>query len=113
MLAAIALIVAPGVIRLSPVDFRTEFVHPVWWNVGWLLVLPVFVAARACPKLAWLVGLCAGVPQFVVAAVVVGRYQDSGWGDGLEYLTYLQAAVMTVVFLVAALVGYLFRRRAS
>jgi hypothetical protein len=103
----VALVTASGVTEVAPDDFQTEFVDPIWWNVGWLLVVPVFIGARMFPKIALPLALCAGLPQFVVAYVVVQRYRDSGWSDGLEVLSYVQAAAMAVAFLAAALVGYL------
>ncbi len=115
VLAAVSLATASGVTQVSRWDFDTEFADPLWWNLGWLLVVPVFFVARAWRDVGWLLlsGLCPAVPQFVIAAVVVRRYADTGWGDGLEYLAYAQAAVMTLAFLLAALLGYLGARRAT
>jgi hypothetical protein len=103
---ALALVTASGVTQTGPENFKTEFVNPIWWNAGWLLVVPVFFGARAHPKAAWPLVLCAGLPQFVVAYVVVQRYRDSGWSDGLEVLSYVQAAAMAIAFLAVALIGY-------
>lgn len=108
-LTAVSLATASGVTQVSEHDFRTEFANQLWWNLGWLLVIPVFFLSRSKRSAGWLLlcGLCPAVPQFIVAAVVVRRYAVSGWGDGLEYLTYVQSVAMTLAFLIAAVAGYL------
>lgn len=110
-LATLALATASGVTRLSDIDYHTEFVNGSWWSAGCLLVLPVFLVARAHPRLAAAAVLIAAVPQFVTARIGVVRTGEAGWGSGLEALGYVWAVLMTLMFVGAAVAGTLARRR--
>ena len=49
--------------------------------------------------------IASSIPAFGVAHEVVHRYAVSGWSDGLEVLAYVEAAVMTLVWISAAAVA--------
>lgn len=46
-----------------------------------------------------------------MAHVYIVRIDEAGWGDGLEVFAYVGSAVMTCVFVVAAMLGAAMRRR--
>ena len=99
--AVLALATARGVTRLTGTTYETEFIS-AWWWLAFLLVPVPALAARRRPGAAAVQGVALVVPQFVAAAVCVGRYRSSGWGDGLEAFAYLHPLLLSAV--TAALV---------
>jgi hypothetical protein len=73
-----------------------------WWYAGFLLFVPVFLVARRSAWLALPTVAVAVVPQFEVASIAIARLAAD---DGLEALLYLLPFGMTVLCVVAALVG--------
>lgn len=104
-----ALVTATGVTYLGDSSYDTEFIA-LSWSWSWLLVLIPGVAAWFRPLLAWLLGFVVVVPQIVAAAVTVGRYTTSGWGDGLEGLSFLLPIGMTVLVAAQILIATAVRR---
>jgi hypothetical protein len=102
--AVLALTTARGVTPLGDDRYATEFVSNWWWLAFLLAPLPA-VCARRRPSTAAAAASALVVPQVVAAAVCVARYRASGWGDGLEVLSFLHPVLLTVVTsgLVAAL----------
>lgn len=90
--AVLALSTARGVVPLGDGDVSTEFVSGWWWLAFLLAPLPAARVRRRITTAAALV-----LPQFVAAAVCVARYRASGWGDGLELLSFLHPVLLTVV----------------
>jgi hypothetical protein len=97
-----------------------------WWTVGFLLVVPVFVVARAHPRLAAVAALMAGVPQFAIVLAYTARSNaalrvaggEQAWGFVIarpifSLLAYAQAAFMMLFFAMAAVWGTASRRRQS
>jgi hypothetical protein len=90
------------------------YVH-VWpWQASWLLVIPIFLAARRTSARAWLTVLCAAAPQWVVLVVIRDRVdytrQHSYEGPNTPYdlHAYVIVAGMMVAFVVSALAGWWF-----
>ncbi|MFI7577450.1 hypothetical protein [Micromonospora sp. NPDC049497] len=104
-LVVLALQTASGVTHLEGSSYNTEFAEPTWWLAGFLLFVPVYLASRRYPKLAVVAVIAAVGPQFALPAVVVDRYVEGGWGDGLEGFGYVLPILMTPVFAVAAAAG--------
>lgn len=104
-----ALADASGVTYLGDSSYDTEFIT-IAWSWSWLLVLIPGAAAWFRPLLAWLLGFVVVVPQIVAAAVTVGRYTTSGWGDGLEGLSFLLPIGMTVLVAAQILIATAVRR---
>ena len=77
-----------------------------WWYAGFLLFVPVSMAARRSAWMAVPALAVAVVPQFEVATIGIERMVGD---DGLETLLYLFPMAMTALCLVAALVGGLVR----
>ncbi|MGX5653763.1 hypothetical protein ACWKWC_03220 [Geodermatophilus nigrescens] len=93
--AALALGTASGVTLLESGDYRTEFISGWWWLAFLMLPLPASCGRRRI----WTMSLAAialVVPQFVAAAVCVGRYRASGWNDGLEVLSFIHPVLLTL-----------------
>jgi hypothetical protein len=113
-LTVLAFGTARGVVRIDEFHYNTAqlVVNNGWWSAAYLLALPVFLIARESPLLAAAGVLIASVPQCVSAHIIVGRFVEAGWGDGLEGLAYVWAAMMTLVFVVAAVLGVFVTRRA-
>lgn len=66
---------------------------PIWWVTRaqvWAALPAVVIPTYA---------------SFHIASTVVDRYLDSGWGDGLESLSYVINIGHAFVFAVAAAVG--------
>lgn len=74
----LALTTASRVVHLGGSSYETEFVEPGWWLAGWVLVVPVFLAARAHRILAAPAALLAAAPQFLLARAVVVRASTRG-----------------------------------
>jgi hypothetical protein len=72
------------------------------WYVAFLLVVPVYVAARRSLLMALPAVAAAAVPQFVVASIGVDRLVAD---EGLASLVYVVPILMTLGYLLAALVG--------
>jgi hypothetical protein len=87
-------------------SYRTEFANPVWWWAGFLLVVPVYMVSRRHPRAAVVCVIVALAPQFALPTIVIDRYADTGWGDGLEGSGYVAPVLMTLLFAVAAAFGY-------
>lgn len=104
-----ALITASGVTYLGDDSYNTEFIA-VSWSWSWLLVLIPGVAAWFRPRLAWVLGFVVVAPQVVAAAVAVGRYGASGWGDGLEVLAFLLPIGMGVLIVAQIVIATAVRR---
>ena len=77
----------------------TWLLFPVVGLAGWLSVRGALVAV---------LGLT--VPQWLAQNEVVGRYDRSGWGDGLEVLGYAVPLGVLVLSLVMVAVGGLLGR---
>jgi hypothetical protein len=102
--AFLALATARGVVPLGDDLYGTEFVSGWWWLAFLLAPLPAVMARRRSAT-AVVAAAALVVPHYIAAAVCVARYRDSGWGDGLEVLSFLHPVLLTVVAfgLVAAL----------
>lgn len=105
-LGAVALLSAPGATTIDGSSFNTTFVIMGWWWATYAL-LPLAAALAwwvSAARPGWSAYLAAGValvlPQMVVAAIVVARYQLSGWGSGLEFLSFLHPIGLLVLTLV-------------
>ena len=109
--AHFALALADGVTFLGGTSYDTEFVDVDVWSLGFLLVVPVFLAVRANPWVMPAALLAASWPQFSVASTTVERYVTSGWADGLESLAYVQPVLMTGAYLLAAGLAVVLARR--
>lgn len=103
--AYFALAGVDGVTHTAGSSSETEFVNGGIWMAAFLLVVPVYLAARASFFVAPAVVLAASWPQFHVARAVIERYHESGWGTGLESLNEVQAGFMAAAFVLAALLG--------
>jgi len=103
--AYLALADVAGVTRVAGSTYETEFVNGGWWNLGFALAVPVYLATRASYWFAPAAVLIATVAQLYIADTVVERYLESGWGDGLESLSYAWAIAMGVFFALAAVGG--------
>ncbi len=110
VIGLVGLASASGVTRLSRNDYDTEFLHPSTLMVALGLVVPVFCCAWLWPRAGGAAVLAAVVPQVATAHRVVSRYQESGWGDGLEVLSYLLPIIVGVACAIAALAGWGLRR---
>jgi hypothetical protein len=105
---------------------RSGAINYRWWTVGFLLVVPVFLVARAHPRLGAVAALLAGVPQFVIVLTYIARSNaalkaaggEQTWGFVIArpmftLLAYAQAAFMMLFFAIAAVAGTGARRRQS
>jgi cation transport ATPase len=105
---------------------RSSAINYRWWTVGFLLVIPVFIVARAHPRLAAVAALIAGVPQLAVgvaytarsavALSATGGEEDFGFvvtQPMFSLVVYAQAAFMMLFFAIAAVCGTSARRRCS
>ncbi|MEU4333926.1 hypothetical protein AB0F59_04795 [Micromonospora lupini] len=101
-LVVLALQTATGVTYLGGTSYETEFANPTWWMAGFFLFLPIYLVSYRYPKHAAISVVAALVPQFVLPTVVVHRYVDGGWGDGLESLGYVAPILMTPMFAATA-----------
>lgn len=107
-----ALRAASGVTSLGQDSYRTEFIDPALSQLVWVAVVLLAVAAwfATAPALVGLLGVTAASAAGMV--VTVERYQESGWGDGLEYLGFvLPLGVLVVGALVV--VGTAWAARAA
>nr|WP_246214652.1 hypothetical protein [Modestobacter muralis] len=95
--AVLALSTADGVTQLTDIDYSTEFVSAWWWLAFLLAPVPALASRRSTSAAAAVQVVALVVPQFVAAAVCVGRYRSSGWGDGLEVFAYLHPLLLTAV----------------
>lgn len=105
----VALAVASGA-RLRPgsdTSYDTEFIDMAVMQVSWLTVPLLGVAAFFSARVALLGTIGVAVSQFWAMAEMVRRYDESGWGDGLEVLGYLFPITLTVVSVGAVLAGWL------
>lgn len=108
----LSLATASGVTRIDRFNYETEFSNGPIDALGWLSV--ILIALAAYRSLAWGLVAVAGVTavQWAGAHEVVQRYQESGWGDGLESLAYLAPIAMLVVGLLTTVVAGLAGRAA-
>lgn len=84
----------------------TEYEHG-WWSLApTLLVIPIYLVARSSWRLTLLAVVISATSVSYIAYTGVTRIEDAGWGDGLEVLSYVEAALQTVLFVVAGLAGY-------
>lgn len=84
---------------------NTSFVNSNWWAALAVLAVPIgWLAWKS-----WWVGLVAlAIPtyaSFHIAAVTIHRYQVTGWGDGLEVLSYIGTGMHLIIFAVAEGLG--------
>ncbi len=113
LLTRLSLDSVPGVTRRANGDCcNTEFVNNGWWLAMVGLGVPVWWVTRTLPWLAIPAVVIPTYATFHVASTVIDRYLDSGWGDGLEVLSYVVSLGHALVFLVAAAIGiFSWRRR--
>lgn len=105
----------PGVTERTTGPLRdrccdTTFVNNGWWYAMVALCAPIWWLTRT---VAWVAALAVVVPTYAtfhVANTVVDRYAQSGWGDGLEALSYVISLVHAAVFLSVAASGILWWR---
>jgi len=108
--AYVALSAAPGVTYppdSPPGTQEISFIHQGWWMACLLLCVPLFLFTRRWRSI-WLGSLAAvvlTVPQFWATDVNLGRWAESGLGDGLESLAMFVPWFVLFVFLVAAAFG--------
>lgn len=91
---------------------NTHFVNGGWWLMLGVLAIPICWVSRLS-RWAGLVALAVPTyATFHIAGVTVHRYQVTGWGDGLEGLSYIGSTMQLLLFLVADVIGlFLWRRR--
>ena len=89
---------------------NTEYEHG-WWSLApTLLTTPVYLIARSSRSVPLVVAVAfSSACVFYIAYTAVTRIEDAGWGDGLERLAYVEAAIQAGLFVAAGLIG--FRRR--
>jgi L-asparagine transporter-like permease len=110
--------VSAALVAMSLVNVHTEtveewggYVHVWLWQASWLLVIPIFVAARRTPARAWLTVLCAVVPQWVVLVVIRDRvhyarlhtYESPSFP--YDWAADVIVAGMMIAFVVSAFAG--------
>jgi len=110
VIGLVGLAAARGVTRIGRSSYETEFIHPTTSAVLLLLVLPALLAGWSTGRLVVPAVLAAAVPQWFVAGEVVERYQESGWGDGLEVFAYLTPVWVGLLCALAASLGWLVGR---
>lgn len=114
-IALVALDLAAGVTQTPGGCCETEFIDETTLAFLWLIPPILVLAAAWSWRLALLGVLAVAVPQWLAMGVVMERYAESGWSDGLEVVGYLvpiqTALVGAVGALVGALVGGGVRRR--
>jgi hypothetical protein len=90
----------------------TNFVNTGWWLTLGVLAIPIGWTGRYS---LWAALAALAIPTyatFYIATTTIHRYQDSGWGDGLEVLSYIGSSLHLLLYLLAAAVGaVLWRRR--
>lgn len=85
---------------------NTEYEHG-WWSLApTLLVIPIYFVAKASWRLVLVAVALSTASVSYIAYTGVTRIEDAGWGDGLELLSYVEAAFQAVLFVVAGLAGY-------
>jgi hypothetical protein len=90
----------------------TNFVNSGWWLMLAVVALPIAWVTRLSLPAALIALAIPTYATFYIAATTIHRYQQSGWADGLEVLSYIGSLLHLVVYLVAAAVGlFLWRRR--
>ena len=104
-IALVALDLAAGVTRPRGRCCETEFIDATTFSFRWLLLPILALAAAWSLRLALLGVLTVAVPQWLAMGVVMDRYAESGWSDGLEVLGYLVPIQTAVVGAIAVLVG--------
>jgi hypothetical protein len=113
VIVIVALAVASGA-TLQPgsdTSYDTEFVDWPLLQLSWLVAPLLGVAACFGARVALVGTAGVAVSQFAAMAETVQRYDESGWGDGLEVLGYAFPVSVTVVSLGFVLVGGLVGRR--
>jgi hypothetical protein len=105
LLVVLALQTAGGIRYLGGMSYQTEFANPRWWEAGFILFAPVFLASWRHPRFAAVYVIAALAPQVVLPVVVAHRYAVTGWGDGLETLGYLFPILMAPLFSATAVLG--------
>ncbi len=110
VIGLVGLTAARGVTRIGRSSYETEFIHPATSAALLLLVLPALLAGWSAGRLVVPAVLAGAVPQWFVAAEVVDRYRESGWGDGLEVFAYLTPVWVGMLCTVAATLGWLLGR---
>jgi len=100
-LVLIALHEAPGATLVSGTTYDTEFIHSGWY--GLTVIGLALVVATAALSGGWGLGavVVTVAAQWYAAAETVARYQESGWGDGLEVFAYLAPIGWAIVGLLA------------
>lgn len=90
---------------------NTSFVNDNWWAALAVLAVPICWLAWK----SWWAGLVAlAIPtyaSFHIATVTIHRYLVTGWGDGLEVLSYIGTGMHLVIFSVAEGLGVLVAAR--
>ncbi len=100
-----------GAQRVAGSTYSTEFVNGEWVLASWLLVVPICVVAWLHPLIGVATALlCSGI-GIHVSLVTIDRYQESGWGDGLESLGFVFALLAGAVAVTCAAVSGLLGRR--
>jgi len=87
-----------------------EFIDYGLLQLAWLLFPVLGVAAWFSARVALVGILGMVVPQWLAQNEVVERYDQSGWGDGLEVLGYVIPIGVLVLGAVTVLVGWLVGR---
>jgi len=88
----------PAGVRAGGVPASEDTLSDVWW-LALLLFLPVCFAARRSAWMALPAVAAAAVPQFLVARLGLDRMVAD---DGLEVLLFVVPILMTLLFLVGA-----------
>ncbi|MEV4283839.1 hypothetical protein [Actinoplanes xinjiangensis] len=83
----------------------TEFVDFSWWMAGFLVFLPVGIAAYLKPDAVGPILVAALLPQMMLPTVLIARSIATKWGDGTEFFGYLYPALMALLFSLAAGIG--------
>lgn len=90
---------------------NTNFVNGGWWLTLAVVVIPIVWVAMFS-RLAALVAVAVPTyATFHIASTTIHRYQVTGWGDGLEGLSYIASLIHLLMFMFAAAIGYFFWRR--
>jgi hypothetical protein len=90
----------------------TNFVNTGWWLMLAVVAIPIAWVTRLS---LWGALIAVAIPTyatFYIATTTIQRYEDSGWGDGLEIFSYLGSLMHVAIYLIAAAAGlFLWRRR--
>lgn len=110
VIAVLALRMASGVTRPRGQCCTTEFIDGTISSTVWLAVPVVGAVAYFSARAALLATVGVVVPTLLAMHTAVERYAETGWGDGLEVLGYLQPIGVALACLFAVFLGWVVAR---